>query len=140
MKLETVNTLEWVRTREGDLFAAGRATPMGLMAYVISDVLEIGKGECRVVANGAWWLVSSNVDWMHHAALSTGGLFDQVVPAPEHGEHSIRAEVLLNAFARDLVTEAPSGRLLVKGSAPEDQFERAVMRMGWAMRLVAFRL
>lgn len=104
MSIQQVNALDWVRARQTELFAAGRANPMAVLAYIVSDVLELGRGECRIVASDFWWFVSSNVDWMVHATIPVAELFERVVPALEHGEHSLRAEVVLNAFANDVVT------------------------------------
>jgi hypothetical protein len=113
---------------------------MAVLAYIVSDVLELGRGECRIVASDFWWFVSSNVDWMVHATIPVAELFERVVPALEHGEHSLRAEVVLNAFANDVVTEASGCRILVKGVPPEDHVVQAALDVEWARRFVAFRL
>jgi hypothetical protein len=140
MNIQQVDALDWVRANQTQFFATGRANLMGLLAYVMSDVLELGRGECRIAACELWWIVSSNVDWMLHPTIPVADLFERVALAPEHGEHSVRAEVLLNAFATDVVTESAGARTLVKGVAPEDHLIRAALDAEWVKRFVAFRL
>ena len=115
----------WARSHVALLFPNGRVDPMILLSYVMADVLVLGRGECRIVERDGWWVVSSDVDWMagardpgrRGAEVPINELFARVVAAPEHGEHSLRAEVLVNAFASDVAVW--NGDIsVIKGDAP----------------------
>lgn len=140
MEVQQVDGLEWVRSRPSQFFAGGRVSPAALFPYLVGDVVELGGGECRVVMRGAWCFLSSDHDWMRHPTIPVAALFQRVVPAPGHGEHSLRGEVLLMAFAADVVTTAPGDRLVVKGTPPDEVLVRAAVDATWARRWVAFRI
>jgi hypothetical protein len=140
MQLQQIDALAWVRGNPARFFSAGRAEAIPLLAYALNDVLELGRGECRICCHDGWWLIASDQDWLIHPEFSIRQLFENVVPAPEHGEHSLRAEVLVNAFASDVFTAAGDEHLVVRGEAPgTDMIARAVDST-WCKRLIAFRL
>ena len=141
MNLQNIDGLDWIRGREAQLFAAGRANPMGIMAYLVADVLELGKGACHVLRRGEWWVVSSDVDWMSHPDIPVRSLFERVVPAPAHGAHSLRAEVILSAFAQDLLTgDAKGERLVIKGTPPDEAWVQTQLDLRSSKRYVVFEL
>jgi hypothetical protein len=140
MNLQTVDPIEWAKRSQNLFFPGGQIDVIRLLAYVMADVLELGRGECRIVQRDTWWLVLSNADWLAQAAVPTRELFDRVVPAAEHGEHSMRAEGLLSAFAADVFTMCDEEELQIKGQAPERALVKSAMDTGWPCRLVAFRM
>ena len=139
MDKQTVDGLAWVRERPAQFFSRGRVEVVSLLAYLMSDVLELGGGECRISTRDLWAFVASDIDWLRHERLSTVELFNRVVPAPAHGEHSMRAEVLVNAFATDVFTWAPEDRCSIRGNPPEEEILRAAVDLSWSRRVVAFR-
>ncbi len=104
----------------------------------MNDVLELGRGECRISCHDGWWVIASDEDWLMHPEFSVRQLFENVVPAPEHGEHSLRAEVLVNAFASDVFTIAGEVPLVVRGEAPEPSLIARAVEPTWCKRLIAF--
>jgi hypothetical protein len=141
MNIQQVDGLKWVQSSEKQLFATGRANPVGLLAYIVADVLELGRGACHIEHRDSWWLVGSDVDWMTHASIPVQQLFERVVVAPEHGEHSLRAEVLLAAFARDLLAGTSAGeRLVVKGTPPDGDWLQRNLAPSCSKRFVVFSL
>ena len=52
------------------------------------------------------------------APCSEAELFERVVPAPEHGEHSMRGEVLVSAFARSVWLTLNGQRVRIQGEEP----------------------
>ncbi|CAN5614843.1 hypothetical protein BH09MYX1_BH09MYX1_33750 [soil metagenome] len=140
MNIQTVDPIEWVKRNQASFFPGGKIDVIRLLAYVMSDVLELGRGECRIVQHDAWWSIVSDADWLAHAEVSVRELFERVVPAPAHGEHSMRAEVLLSAYAEDVFTHSDEGSLQIKGQAPEPALIRSALKGGWSRRLIAFRL
>lgn len=140
MNIQTVDPIEWAKRNQSRFFPGGKIDVIRLLAYVMGDVLELGRGECRIVQRDAWWFVVSDVDWLAHAAISVRQLFDRVVPAPAHGEHSMRAEVLLSTYAEDVFTQSDEEDLQIKGQAPEPALILTARNGDWSRRLIAFRL
>jgi hypothetical protein len=140
MNLQKVDPTEWVKRNPSLFFPGGRVDVIRLLAYVMADVLELGHGECRIVQRDAWWLVVSDADWLAQAPVSPRELFERVVPAPEHGEHSMRAEVLLGVYAEDVFTLSAQEELQIKGELPPRELIQNAQYGGWSRRLLAFRV
>jgi len=137
--LTHVESLLWVKRNQGLIFPNGEVEPLHLLAYVMNDVLDLGGGECRIVRRDAWWFVSSDVDWLKHE-LSVQELFQRVVVAPQHGLHSMRAEILINAYAEDAFALSDGNETLLKGVGPSRPLLESILANGWSRALVAFRL
>jgi hypothetical protein len=139
MTLDIVDPLAWVKRNQMRFFPGGQVDVIRLLAYVMSDVLELGRGECRIVQRDGWWFVTSDVDWLAQE-LSVRDLFERVVPAPQHGEHSMRAEVLVNAFAQDVLVFSAGEATEIKGRGPEGPVIERVVREASMTGMIAFRL
>lgn len=139
MTLKEIDPLEWVKRNQKLFFPGGQIDAVRLVAYVMSDVLEIGGGECRIVQRDGWWFVSSDVDWLVHD-LSLRELFQRVVAAPQHGEHSMRAEVLVTAYAEDVFAVSRGNENAIKGLAPRRPLLDSVVQNNWTQGLLAFHV
>lgn len=139
MTLETVDPLAWVKRNQMLFFPRGRIDVVRLLAYVMGDVVELGRGDCRIVQRDGWWGVTSDVDWLAHE-LPVSDLFERVVPAPAHGEHSMRAEILVNAFAQDVVALSGGELTDIKGRAPERDLLDLILGDASTTGMLAFRL
>ena len=51
-----------------------------------------------------WWVVVADVDWLASAGRPLSELFSTIVPFPGAGDNSMRSEVLLGAFAEQVLT------------------------------------
>jgi len=140
MQLQIVDPIPWVIARPTQFFRSSKPDAVGLLAYVMADVLLLGGGEFRVGSRENWWFASSNTDWMKDNRFGTEELFSRVIADPRLGEHSMRAEILLNAFASDVVAAAPGQSLLVKGQAPSAQLINDQIDWSWCERALIFRL
>jgi hypothetical protein len=87
---------------------------------------------------GEWWLVSSNFDWLDVPEIPPRDLFFRVIAAPAHGEHSMRAEILLGAFASAVWLWDGSEALVVKGNDPSDDVANRMRDSTWSKRAIAF--
>lgn len=118
MASDSIDAVAWVRSRPVQFF--GREVPdaIGILAYLLADVVGLGGGEFIVRRSQDWWIVGSDVCWLSHPSLGVSDLFHNVVPAPAHGEHSMRAEVLLGAFARDVTVMTTGRATVVQGRDP----------------------
>ena len=90
--------------------------------------------------NGDWWIISSNVDWLATCPdYAPEELFFNIVALPEAGPNSMRAEILLTAFAQQVVTVSADHQSIIKGdvSQADDIWRLIASRPNWK-RTVAF--
>jgi hypothetical protein len=116
--MSTVDALKWVQSRAQQFFGHDRPDAVHLLAYLMADVLELGKGECVIRVLGEWSVIGSDVKWLVHEKYALRELFSHVVPAPAHGEHSMRGEILLSAFASDVAVLDDGQVLTIQGRPP----------------------
>lgn len=121
MNIAIVDSLQWVRSRPQQFFASGTVDPIYLLAYVTADVIELGGGTCTIRRDEGWWFVGSDVDWLRHDRYAVGDLFRHVVPAPVHGQHAMRAEIIVNAFAKNASVVLDGNLLRISGEEPPRQ-------------------
>ena len=140
MDLVIIDPVAWVAARPMQFFRTENPDALALLPYVMNDVLFLGAGECRVSRAEGWLFVSSNGDWMRHDSISVEALFSRVVAEPGLGQHSMRSEILLNAFASDILVATRHEELLVKGQPPATALLGAQVDFAWATRSIAFRL
>ncbi len=140
MSLQAIDPIAWVRNSKARFFPDGKFDITILLAYVVADVLELGRGECRIIRGDGWWFVLSDVDWLVHDKFSVRELFHRVVPAPAHGEHSLRAEVLLTAYANDVFTFSCGEESVITGDPPDRSLLARIAAGDWSRRVVAFRI
>ena len=99
-------------------------------------------GPVTIFRRGEWWFVGCEKDWM--ACQSSGSvddLFSRVVPFPEAGPNCMHSEVLLTAFAKDvLLRERATLRILKGGVAMDDEIRSILQRTPQWKRGVVFRL
>jgi hypothetical protein len=100
--LSLTNGLEWTRFHPERFFKSGVANGFEVSTHVLCDVVFSG-GRCLVERFDEWWLVASNKDWMSHDQYSPLELFERVVAAPYLGVNSMRAEVIVRAFASEVM-------------------------------------
>ncbi len=100
-------------------------------------VFAARQGECMRRRAGEWYVIGSDLDWLKHEKYNALDLFNHVVPAPAHGEHSMRGEILVNAFAHDIAVLEDGKVLQVKGEKPPSTTleKTAGMRQGIIFRL-----
>ena len=64
-------------------------------------------------APAQWWIVWSPTDWLAHYEIQR--LFTRVTSFPKAGPNSMRPEILLTAFAADVVTYSRGELSIIKG-------------------------
>lgn len=140
MELQTVDPVAWVSARPAQFFRGATINALQLIPWILGDVIFLGGGECRVTSENAWWFVSSNIDWMKSASFSISELFTQVVADPRLGQHSMRSEILLNAFATAVFTSDSVSELSIKGEPPGTGVVAKHVDWAWAKRLLIFKV
>ena len=87
-------------------------------------------------------MIGSDIDWLgNHPDHAARELFFRIVAFPEAGANAMRAEILLMAFAQDVITKGADGQVVLKGKVEESEkvWRLIDSRPGWK-RAVAFRL
>jgi hypothetical protein len=135
-----VDAVGYVSKRPEQFFRAGVPEPIELVTHIVSETFVLGGGETCAVHRGDWWIIRSDVDWLGtHPDYPPEALFFHIVALPEAGPNSMRAEILLTAFAQKVVTVGASGRLSIKGEvAPTEEIWRLIESYAGWKRAVAF--
>jgi hypothetical protein len=132
--------IDYVRQRPERFFRAGSPEPVELVTHIVGEVLLLGGSETYTMRNGDWWIISSNVDWLATCPdYAPEELFFNIVALPEAGPNSMRAEILLTAFAQQVVTVSANHQSIIKGdvSQADDIWRLMASRPSWK-RTVAF--
>jgi len=114
-----------------------------LVTNIVGEAILLTKGQAQVTVFcvGTWWVVASDVDWIvNESGHTVEEVFSRILPLPQAGPNSMRAEVLLTAFAQDVITQGSDGQRVVKGSSllGDDLWPIPMSHQGWK-RVVAFR-
>jgi hypothetical protein len=110
------DAIEHIKKRPELYLRSGKPSGLELAERLIGDVLLLTSGPVTASRNGPWWVITSPVDWLKRSCSGPlEQLFTRIVPFPEAGPNSMRSEVLLTAFARDVLTRDRSTVYVVKG-------------------------
>ena len=136
------DAVSYVRKSPGRFFRTGLPDPIEMTTHVLGDALITGATETCTIRLGDWWVIGSDVDWLAtHKQYTMKELFVRIVPLPEAGANSMRAEILLTAFTDAVITVGGDDCLTIKGDVPEDaEIWRTMKSRTHLKRLVAFRL
>jgi len=113
------------------------------LASLLGDEVLVATGEQAEVSHeSAWWVVASRCDWLDlQAGTTLKDMFTKMIPFPRAGAKSMRREVLLTAFARDVVTRDGESSCIIKGDVENHDLIWPLMwRDKEWQRVVAFRL
>jgi len=134
--------ITYVQQRAERFFTSGSVNAVELATQIVGEVLLLGGHEVCAIRDDVWWVIGSNVDWLgNHPDYSAKELFFQIVAFPEAGANSMRAEILLMAFAQDVITKGAEGQIVLKGKVEESAKVWCLIASHpcWK-RAVAFRL
>ena len=130
-----------IRKRPGMYVRSNPVSGAELATNLVGDALLTG-GRVTAFQDGAWWVVACDADWMTgEPGLSVDALFSRIVPFPQAGPNSMHNEVLLAAFAHDIVVQGGDSCAVIKGNVPPASEVWAAIKSNqeWK-RVVAFRL
>jgi hypothetical protein len=101
------NAREFVRLHRS-MYLPSDARPLDqvLLLQLVSDILALGIADFAVASFEDWRLVGSDTDWLRLGSAQVGApleLFNRVVPLIEAGQNSVRHEVVVHAFAEQVV-------------------------------------
>lgn len=104
---------------------------------------------CRIVTQdevsvckrqNGWWIIRAEEDWLDEGVGGTDRLFSEIVAFPEAGRNSMRPEILVSAFASDVITVGPDGRQTLKGNIPSEAEIWSLLQVAGRQRALAFRM
>lgn len=134
------NTVDYIRRNRDRFLPAKKTEPIELVERILGDALYAGASECAVLRQNDWWMIASPTDWLcGHAAYAPEELFYRIVAMPEAGQNAMRGEVLLTAFAQNVITATPTACTVISGEVAMDDevWNLASKSPGW-QRLIAF--
>ncbi len=138
------SAIEHIRSKPEMYLPAG-ASSVGtkLVGLLLVDSLALGIHDVQIVRNKDWYAIAADSDWLRRGkyALNIVDLFDRLVPLPEAGINSIRHEVVVAAFACDVLTSVQDETVIVKSSDDKNALADglALCNRLLPMRAVAFR-
>jgi hypothetical protein len=137
--MQTVDPINHIRSNRA-MYIPGAGDPSSYLAQrLLSDAMLLGASHVNVHRDGDWYTVAADKDWLANSgAQDVRELFSRVVPFPQAGVNSMRAEVLLSAFARDVITSDESTATPIQGNVQTSLFP-LLAPWPWA-RIVRFRV
>jgi hypothetical protein len=113
-----------------------RAVGEYLAARMLEDLILSGVLPARVNKVQQWWEVSCATDWL----VGRGGIgaFTRIVPFPGAGPNSMHSEILLTAFADNVVTSGVDGVRWIRGDSSSVVPSEIAMDRSSDGRIVAF--
>src|SRR5262245_37051900 len=135
------DAINYVRQRPERFFRAGSPDPVELVTHIVGEALLLGGGDACTMHSEDWWIISSNVDWLATCPdYAPEELFSHIVALPEAGPNSMRAEILLTAFAQQVITASTDHLSIIKGdvSQADNIWQLIAAHPDWK-RTVAFR-
>ena len=139
--MRTIDPVEHIRRNPERYVPAGRVEPEYLAERLAEDARILGARAVQTRQVGGWWVVAADFDWVGDGTSSGApDVFSNVVAFPEAGVNSMRSEILLTAFADDVVTSDGTSTQVVKTSGTAAPHVRDFVPHGPWRRVVAFRI
>lgn len=110
-----------------------------LAQRLATEAMILGATSVQTSYRGDWWSVAADCDWLTDQKTTIEELFSQLVPFPQAGVNSIRSEVLLTAFAQDVVTTDMNEVRIITGVQPSESHSAPRALRPWA-RIIEFRI
>jgi hypothetical protein len=144
MYIISKTAIEYIRSKpEMYLPASAEAIGTKLAELLLVDALALGAEDVRIARSGEWYAVAADFDWLKHGkdVLGISELFERAIPLPEAGVNSIRHEVVVAAFACDVLTSANNEIVIIsEGSDTKASAVGLALCERFApLRVVAFR-
>lgn len=134
------NPIDYIVNHQ-DMFIRQNNVGLQLTVNIINDALLLTDGKVSALRKNNWWIIGSEKDWIVKLSdLSLTEIFHKIIPFPEAGQNSMHGEVLLTAFAEDVVTIS-NETLIIKGNlSKEDNFLKIMQSNNNWKRIIAFRM
>jgi hypothetical protein len=135
--MEVLAGLDHVRKYPDRFLRGVPATGVELAEKLAGDLLLLGGRSTLLLRVSDWYGVASDVRWLGDHASDWRKAFREMRPFPEAGVNSVHSEILIGAFAGDVVVQAPSQPpVLVIGESNPPAHELPE----WVVLVVWFRM
>jgi hypothetical protein len=138
--LKAINAIQHIRDHPRMYLPDGKVSGEYLLSKLVLDALFLGVRDIRVQHINEWWLIGSSANLFPEDSGELITLFTQVVPFPEAGVNSMRTEVLLTAFAQDVIIRNGINRTVIAGRIGLDEPVWQLMDNCGCERVVGFRI
>jgi hypothetical protein len=138
---QPVDAIGHIRRQQQMYLRDGIARAEDLVERMLSDIVWLDALPAKVERAGSWWIVSSEKEWLMTLAGAVSlEVFRTIVPIPRRGPNDMRADVVVAAFARAVVTAGPEGVTWVVGDAATFPLPNGISLHRSSGRTVAFTL
>jgi hypothetical protein len=133
--------IEFIKTNP-QMFLRGQNVGLELSTNIIGNALLLTGKSVTILKQKDWWIIACEKDWLENDSNYTiGEIFSRMIPFPQAGQNSIRAEILLTAFAQDIITVIDRKLTVIKGDLTEDNSISAfASKNNSYKRILAFRM
>jgi hypothetical protein len=135
------NSIDFIKNHP-ERFLRQNNLGLELSTNIVSDALLLVDEPISAQKQDEWWIVSCERDWIaNQSNLIVEEIFSRIIPFPEAGQNSMRSEVLLTAFAKDVITILGKEISVIKGDFTiRDKQLFDSLNGNPKRRVVAFRL
>jgi hypothetical protein len=153
--MRTLDAIDHIRSNPEMYLPGGKPDASALAKRLAGDALLLGATVVGYGSSNGWWFVAADKDWLRNSAAGTEDAFTRIIPFPEAGPNAVRTEVLLYAFAKEIVAIVQARWEALKGgkgalrSARDAIDEPSIVAGQWLSRawppaherlVVAFRI
>ena len=117
--IQIVDAHETIRRNPQMYVGLEKPTTDILIGRFVTDIVTRTNSLVYLSQSEDWWLIGSRQEWLVESTntKSVRDYFLTFIPTPEAGVNAFRAEVLVAAFATDVVVFDKLQRHIVKGSS-----------------------
>jgi hypothetical protein len=117
-----MSSVEFVRAHRSQFLGPRDPDLRDLAAFLVTDALVLGAEDIFVKHWQRWFILGSPFDWIaDESKLDDVEAFHRIQIFHKHHKNSNRANILLTAFATDVVTVSPAGVIYrIKGDSDCD--------------------
>jgi hypothetical protein len=118
VSLKKVDGLKFVRENPKMFLSFETATGFELCSKILIDAMTSGAQPVVVDKQENWWIVASRTNWISNNAdgIAASDLFRRIHPNPRAGANAMRNEILLAAFADQIVLFQDGEFEVIRGS------------------------
>jgi hypothetical protein len=126
------NASDFIRNHSGNFlnYDSERCKHAEIASRLVFDAILLGVSEIKVHALDGWHLILSTEAWFLRAlgSFSVDSLFERIIPFPQAGANACRSEILVGAFA-DQIIVAKEGNILYEKKADNKPIPPALIEI-----------
>ncbi len=123
MKMLTVinDAVGYVRSHPEIFFQSGLYNPQEVLLKLVTDAISLGCTPLVIDQCFGFWVISANKNWVDiDNPHGLEKVFSRLTANPKAGQNASRSEVLLNAFAENVIFMNKEQIFFAKGNVQRD--------------------